>query len=182
MTLLHTIFVLGAAFLAIFCEGSFQGVRRLLGAQIDLLPALMVYASLSTGLTTVALLAFLGGLWFDSLSANPLGVSVLPMFVIGLAIFLKRDLILRDQRVAQLALGLVASAAAPPLTLLVLLTTGHTPLLGWGSIWQWIVMAAGGAMATPVCFEVFAWLHRTLVHGAAIQSSFRSDREIRRGR
>jgi hypothetical protein len=182
MTFLHTIFVLGAAFLAVFLEGAFAGVHRLLGAQVDLLPALMVYASLCTGLTSVALLALLGGLWFDSLSANPPGVTVLPLFVIGLVIFVKRELILRDQTFAQLVLGLAASAAAPPLTLLVLLSTGHTPLIGWGTLWQWIVMAVGGALATPVCFELFGWLHRTLVHDAAVQSSFRPDRQIRRGR
>ena len=43
----------------------------------------------------------LGGLWFDSLSANPLGVSVLPLFLVGLAIHLNRELILRDQAFAQ---------------------------------------------------------------------------------
>ena len=135
MNWLNTLFVLGAAFLAVFWEAAFGGVRHLLGAQIDLLPPLMVYASLCTGLTTV-LLAVCGGLWFDSLSANPLGVSMLPLFVIGLAIYLKRDLILRDQTFAQLVLGLAASAAAPVLTLLVLLTMGRAPLLGWGTLWQ----------------------------------------------
>jgi len=35
-------------------------------------------------LTLVIILASVfGGLWLDSLSANPLGVSVLPLFVIG---------------------------------------------------------------------------------------------------
>ena len=113
---------------------------------------------------------------------NPLGVSVLPLFLIGLAIYVKRELILREQTVAQLVLGLSASAAAPPLTLLVLLTIGHMPLLGWGTLWQWIVMSAGGAVATPVCFVLFSWLHRTLIHSGATESSFRPDREIRRGR
>src|SRR5208283_1757969 len=111
----------------------------LLGAQVDLLPALIVYAGLSADLVTVALLAFLGGLGFDALSANPLGVSVLPLFAIGLAIYANRELILRDQTFAQWSLGLAASAAAPPLTLVILLTTGHKPLLGWGSLWQWLV-------------------------------------------
>src|SRR5438094_3400750 len=97
MTLLNTIFILGAAFLAVFWQAAFNGVRHLLGAQIDLLPALMVYASLYGGFTNVVLLAVLGGLWFDSLSANPLGVSVLPLFVIGVAIYANRDLILRNQ-------------------------------------------------------------------------------------
>ena len=182
MNWLNTAFVLGAAFLAVFWEAAFSGVRHLLGAQIDLLPPLMVYAGLCTGLTTVTLLALLGGLWFDSLSANPLGVTVLPLFAIGLAIHLKRELILRDQTFAQLVLGLGASAAAPVLTLLVLLTLGHAPLLGWGTLWQLIVLTIGGAIATPICFELFGWLQRTLVHHRAAETSFRPDREIRRGR
>ena len=36
----------GAAFLAVFWEAAFRGVRHLLGAQVDLLPPLMVYAGL----------------------------------------------------------------------------------------------------------------------------------------
>ncbi len=179
---LNTVFILVAAFLAVFWQSAFQGVRHVLGAQVDLLPPLIVYASLSASLPTVALLSFLGGLWFDSLSANPLGVSVLPLFAIGLAIYANRELILRDQTFAQLVLGLTASALAPLLTLVVLLTAGHKPLLGWGSLWQWSVMSAGGAVATPVCFVLFAWLNRALVHSGPMQSSFRLDREIRRGR
>jgi len=182
MNWLTTTFVLGAAFLAVFWEAAFGGVRQVLGAQIDLLPALMVYAGLCTGLTTVALLAICGGLWFDSLSANPLGVTILPLFTIGLAIHLKHELILRDRTFAQLALGLGASALAPVLTVLVLLSIGQKPLLGWGTLWQWLVLSMGGAVATPICFEIFGWLQRTLVHQHATQSSFRPDREIRRGR
>jgi hypothetical protein len=179
---LHTVFVLAAAFLAVFWEAAFTGLRHLIGAQIDLLPALMVYASLCAGLTTVTLLAVLGGLWFDSLSANPLGVSVLPLFVVGLALHVKRDLILRDQTFAQVVIGFAASAAVPVLNLLLLLTSRHTPLLGWGTLWQLVVMSVGGAIATPICFELFGWLDRTLVHPRASQTSFRADREIRRGK
>jgi cell shape-determining protein MreD len=182
MNWLQTIMVLGAAFLAVFWEAAFGGLRHLLGAQIDLLPPLMVYASLYTGITTVTLLALFGGLWLDSLSANPLGVTVLPLFAIGLVIHLKRELILRDQTVAQLVIGLGASAAAPILTLLLLLTMGRAPLLGWGTLWQLAVMSVGGAVATPILFELFGWLERTLVHSGARESSFRPDREIRRGR
>jgi cell shape-determining protein MreD len=174
--------VLLAVFLAVFWEGSFNGLRRLLGAQIDLLPALMVYAGLCTGLVTVTAVALLGGLWFDSLSANPLGVSVLPLFAIGFVIHLNRELILREQTFAQFVLGLAASTTAPLLTLLITLTTAHTPILGWGSLWQLAVMAIGGAIVTPVCFELFGWLHRLFVHSAETPSSFQPNREIRRGR
>ena len=182
MNFLNTMLILVAAYLAVFWEAAFSGIRHLLGAQIDLLPALMVYASLSADLVTVASLALLAGLGFDSLSANPLGVSVLPLFSIGLAIFINRDLILRDQLFAQWSLGLAASAAAPLLTLLILLTSGHKPLLGWGSLWQWLVMAVGGGLATPVFFGLFGGVQRLLVHSADVPSAFRADREIRRGR
>ena len=182
MNWFHTACVLGAAYLAVFWEAAFGGVRHLLGAQIDLLAPLMVYTALCTGLTTVALLALCGGLWFDSLSANPLGASVLPLFAIGLAIHLKRELILRDETFARLVLGLGASAAAPLLTLLLLFTMGHVPLVGWGTLWQWVVMSVGGAIATPICFELFGWTERVLMHRRATETSFRPDREIRRGR
>ncbi len=182
MNFLNTAFVLAAAFLAVFWEAAFGGARNVLGAQIDLLPPLMVYAGLCGGLHTVVLLALCGGLWFDSLSANPLGVTILPLFAIGLPIFLKRDLILRDRTFAQFILGLAASALAPVLTLLVLLTMGQAPLLGWGTIWQLVVLTLGGGIATPVCFELLGWLQRTLVHQRATESSFRPDREIRRGK
>ncbi len=182
MNWLQTILVLGAAFLAVFWEAAFGGLRHLLGAQVDLLPPLMVYASLYTGVITVTLLALCGGLWFDSLSANPLGVTVLPLFVVGFVIHLKRDLILRDQTIARVVLGLGASTAVPVLTLLMLLTMGRAPLLGWGTLWQLFVLSVGGGIATPICFELFGWLQRTLVHSGDTASSFRPDREIRRGR
>ena len=182
MNWLTTILLLAMTFLAVFWEAVFGGVRQLLGAQIDLLPALMVYTGLWGGLTALCLVSFLGGLWFDSLSANPLGISVLPLFAVGLAVYVARELILRDQLFAQLVLGLIASAITPLLKLVLLLTTGHGPLLGWGTLWQLLVMTAGGAIATPVLFVLFDWLHRSLAHARTPESSFRPDREIRRGR
>ena len=107
---------------------------------------------------------------------------MLPLFVVGLVLYVLRELILRDQVYAQLVLGLAASAAVPILNLILLLTMGYEPLLGWGSLWQWIVMSLGGAVATPVVFIAFEWLHRAFIHDHATESSFRPDREIRRGR
>ena len=182
MTALNSILVLLAMFLAVFWEAAFPGIRHLFGAQIDLLPALMVYASLRTGLATMTLAAVLGGLLLDTLSANPLGVSIAPLFAAGWVIHGQRELVLRDEPFAQLVLGLGASAAVPVLTLLLLLTLGRTPLLGWGSLWQWIVMSLGGAVATPVVFQLFGLLDRALNYRRAAETSFRPDREIRRGR
>ncbi|MBE0542839.1 MAG: hypothetical protein IH623_15920 [Verrucomicrobia bacterium] len=177
----HTL-LFGAAFLAVFWEAAFPFIRVLFGAQISLLPPLMVYAALSMGLSTVAVLAVVSGVLFDSLSANPLGISILPLFAIGLLIYARRDLILRDQPFAQFVLGLVASAATPGLIVVLLLTAGQTPLLGWGSLWQWLVMSVGGATATPILFALFGWANRVLGYRRVIENSFRPDREIRRGK
>jgi len=182
MTWINTILILLSACLAVFWQTAFHGVRHFLGAQIDLLPALMVYASLSAGFSSVVLLAVCGGLWFDSLSANPLGVSVLPLLLIGVALYSTRDLILRSQTFARFFLGFAASIAVPLLALILLLTTSQRPLLGWGTLWQFLVMSVAGGIAAPVYFELFGWLQRLLGPAQMSETSFRSDREIRRGR
>src|SRR5580658_2443179 len=129
-----TVFVLAAAFVAVFVEASPGLFRNLLGAQIDLLPALMVYAALTHGFTTIMLLALCGGLWFDSLSLNPLGASVLPLLLTGVLIYRSRDLLMREHVFAQAVLGVMAGAAQPLGTLFILLNKGQTPLLGWLSL------------------------------------------------
>lgn len=182
MNALPPILIIIAALLTVFWEASFNGIRQILGAQIDLLPALVVYASLSTSIVTVATLAVIAGLSFDALSANPVGVTPLPLFMVGLLIHRQRDLILRDQPFAQFVLGLIASASVPVMTVLLLFTLGHAPIIGWGSLWQWIVMALGGAAATPVICQLFSFCNRALSYRHVTETSFRPDREIRRGR
>lgn len=182
MTGLNTILILAAAFLAVFWEAAFGGLRHYLGAQIDLLPPLMVYAGLTAGLPTIAAVAVLGGLCLDSLSATPLGVSVAPLFLAGAAVYLSRELVLRDQPFAQVALGLGASASVPVMTLLLLLTTGHKPFLGWATLWELAIASVGGALATPLWFLLFNWMLGSTTRGGAGETSFRPDREIRRGR
>jgi rod shape-determining protein MreD len=182
MNWLHSILILATAFVSVFFEASFDGFRNVLGAQIDFLPALMVYAGLTNGLVTVALTAVCSGLWFDSLSANPLGVSVLPLLLIGLLAHRGRDLLAREEITTQFCLGAAAGALQPLAVLFILLNIGDPPLLGWKSIWQWIVMAAGGGLATPVYFALFKRFRRAFEYPPATQSSFRPDREIKRGR
>src|SRR5690349_5151624 len=113
MTPLNSILILLVAFLAVFCEAAFSGFRNLVGAQIDLLPALVVYAALSSGLLSVTSVPVFVVLFFYSLSSNPLGITVLPLFLVGLAICTQRELILRDQLFAYVVLGLGASAVVP---------------------------------------------------------------------
>lgn len=123
-----------------------------------------------------------GGLWLDSLSANPLGISVLPLFLVGLLIQRSRDLILRQEPFAQFVLGASASAAVPLLTLLLLVNTNVQPLIGWFSLWQWLVLSAVGGVATPVWFGFFDRLGQALNYRPVGETSFRADREIKRGK
>ena len=182
MNLFQTISILLFAFFAVFGEATLGAPRHWLGAQVDLLPALMIYTALNTGATTVALLAVLGGIWFDTFSANPLGISILPLLVAGWPVTLRRDLILRDLPFAQFVLGAAASAVVPALTLLLLLSGGARLLLGWGTLWQWLVMIAVGAVATPFIFSLMAWCRHTLGYEPRPEPSFRPDREIQRSR
>ncbi len=182
MNPINTILILIAAFITVFAESVITAPRHLLGAKIDLLPVLMVYAALNSNIVTLSILAIAGGLWFDSLSANPMGASILPLMVVGFPVYLRRDLILRDQRFAQMVLGSTACAVVPVLTLLILLNGGRQPLVGWGFLWQWIVMTAGGAVATPLIFSFFVWWSHLFGTPPRKGTSFRPDREILRGR
>jgi hypothetical protein len=143
----------------------------------------MVYTSLTTGIGMVAALAVCGGLWRDSLSADdPLGVSILPLFLIGFVILWKRDLLLRDHPFAQFALGMAAGALFPLGTLFLLLNLRLEPLLGWASLWQWVAGTLAGGIFAPLLFTLFGWMRRAFEYPALKQSSFREDREIKRGR
>ena len=62
MNIFATILILATAFLAVFAETVLSAPRNLLGAQVDVLPALMVFAALSSDIVTVSLLAVAAGL------------------------------------------------------------------------------------------------------------------------
>ncbi|MEY4387689.1 MAG: hypothetical protein RLY20_2972 [Verrucomicrobiota bacterium] len=179
MIAFNSFIILLAAFLVVFMQSAVNGV---LGTQIDLLPALMVYTSLTAGPVMIAALALCSGLWFDSLSANPLGISVLPLLAIGFIILIRRELILRDQSYAQFVIGSTASLGAPLVTLGLLLTSGREPIVGWGTVWQLALMTIIGGAATPVFAKLFGFITHTFDYRTVSSTSFRSDREIRRGR
>jgi cell shape-determining protein MreD len=182
MTWLHTLFIIVLAYLAVCLEGTLDLFRSFTAAQITLLPALMVYTSLTCGVGTVAMLSIWGGLLRDSLGGDPLGVSILPLFLIGFVISQKRDLLLRDHEFAQMALGMAAGALFPLGVLFLLFNMGHAPLLGWMGLWQWLVGTVAGGVLTPGLFWLFHRFRRAFEYPVANQVSFREDREIKRGR
>lgn len=185
MNALNTVKILGLAgitYLGVFLAAFSKRHVDILGCSIDPMPAIMVCAGFLTGPTTFALLSILGGLAFDSLSANPLGLSILPLFLVALIVYLYRSLVLGDQAYAQFILGAAGSAAVPLLSLLLLLTIGFRPLVGWGSLVQLALLAAVGGVLTPLLFRLLDWMNRALSYQRLAEPAFRADREIKRGR
>jgi rod shape-determining protein MreD len=174
--------ILGVAYLAVFAQSRFAILRHTLGAQIDLLPALVVYTGLTCPIPTVTTVALLCGLSYDSLSAHPLGFSLLPLAAVGLAAHAARETLLRHNPWTQYLLGLAACGVVPLITLALLVLTGMDPLYrGWFA-WRWGVSAALSAAFTPLCFCLFAKLDAALNYPAQPTLAFRPDREIDRGR
>ena len=180
MNRLETIAILLAAWLAVAFEVSFNGFRNWFGAQVSLLPALMVYVALSSSLSSVALLAICGGLMLDSFSANPLGVTTVALALTGTLLHYKRDLVLRDQTYAQVMTGFLASALVPASVVLALIFSHQPVPLTGRLLGQWLVMALGGAVATPLAFRLFAQLGRWFSYQPLSESQYRATREIKR--
>jgi len=175
--------VLILALTFVFSEAAFAWPRRVFGAQVDLLPALMVFTALRLGIGSIITLSFVGGFSMDALSLNPLGVSPLPLCVVGMLIHLKREEILRDEVVAQVLLGMATTTVATLGTLMMILSVGESPLLGFGFVWDLVVLTVGGGIAAPVIFKLMNLLEQALIYQTPSQpSSFRPDREIQRGR
>jgi cell shape-determining protein MreD len=169
-------------YLGVFLPAWASSFNQALGAQPDVLPALMVYCGLKCSLPVLSVVALLGGFWRDSLSANPMGTVVLPLFLTGWIIHWKREVILQEQVYAQFVLGFVAGAVAPLMSLFVLYGVGEKPLLGWASLWQWLVLALSAGLAAPVVFWFLNVTDRLLAFKRLPESSFRPDREMKRGR
>ena len=152
------------AYLLVFVQSHWSVPRLWLGFQPDLTPALLVCVGLSLGIGQVSTSAMLTGLWLDSLSANPLGLSVPPLFIVGWMMFTFRELIVQDDLVAQFYLGSAAGAAVPLLQLWLLWMVGADPLIGWSmGIW-WLVNAACCGVAVPLFEKLGRLLNRWFSH------------------
>lgn len=137
-------------YLLIFLQSHLNGPRLWFGFQPDLTPALLVCVGLTMGAGHISTSAVLTGLWLDSLSANPLGISILPLFVVGWIIFCFREKILGDEFVAQFYLGTIAGLLVPLMQIGLLKLVGATPLLGWEmSLWGLFNALSCGA-AVPI--------------------------------
>lgn len=179
----QTVVLLIWAYLLVFTQSHWQGPRLWLGFQPDLTPALLVCGGLALGAGQVSSAAVLTGLWLDSLSANPLGLSVLPLFVVGWAVFSFRDLILRNELVVQFYLGTAAGALVPLLQVWLLQLMGSNPLLGWQmGVWC-LLNALLCGVAAPMFDRLAKLIERWLSHPLYDPNRWPNDtRQIVRGK
>ncbi|MCS7091285.1 MAG: rod shape-determining protein MreD [Verrucomicrobiota bacterium] len=182
LTSFHTVATVCLAWLSVFVQTAAPSLQPWVGTQPDFLPALMVHTALRTSVWNVVLLGLLGGFMLDSVSGNPVGVSCLPLGLVGWLLHGRRDFILREQTFAQFILGFGAGAAVPFLTGVLLLSLGRQPLVGWNSVVPWTVLALSSGLATPLMFRLFRQVERWFAFRKPEPGTFRPDREIRRGR
>lgn len=171
-----------AAWLLAFLPCGLDWPQRWLGAQASLLPPLMVYAALTCSPGCLAVMALVAGLGADALSCNPPGTTAVPLLLIGLAVLRHRPVILRQETFAQVTLGLAASAAAPVLQGLLLLTFNYEPLVGWASLWPWLFATVVGGAVTPWLFRGLDRLLGAVTYPPTHAGGWAPEREIVRGR
>lgn len=169
-------------YVLIFAQARLTWFRDLTGAQVDLLPGMIVYAAMAFPLGTVMFCAGVFGLLFDSCSMNAIGTTFVTLALIGAAAGRYRELLLSEHFTTHWVLGLIASAVAPIIAYFLLRLMGMKPLIGWGSAWHWAIMTAGGGAVTPLWFKVFNRLDDALRYKEIPESVFRQDRQIARGR
>lgn len=170
------------AYVSVFMAARFHGFAMLTGAQFDFLPGLVVVAAMMHGVWAVLVVSITGGLLYDCLSANPVGVTTFVLAIVGTFVYINRDLLLRDQTYPQFILGAGASAAAPVLSYVVMSVMGRHPLIEWTSLWVWLVLTVTGGLITPLWFAIFRKVDKALHYQDIPESSFRADRQIQRGR
>lgn len=182
MNRLSLFFLFLVTWLAVFAQVQFVVLRDWLGVPPSIIPAIVAYAALTHGITVSTLLPVIAGLWIDSLSASRLGVSIAPLFTLGFLLQLRRHLILRDQRYAQFWIGFGAGFGVNLFVLLLLSAGRREPVSGWITLWQLPLLGLINGLACPGLFLLFDALHDTFDYRPVTQSSFRADRETKRGR
>ena len=162
---MKTFYALGLlviALLALYLANTLEWPQRITGTRINPLPALIVCAAMRAPVVALTLLAVLGSLWQTSLSADPPGISMIPLFVVGVAVSLNRRAIHTRLWGARFAVAAAAGALVPLVTVGFLMLLGRQPLLGWFSFWQLAVMSLTSGLLALIFFPLLEWLDQAV--------------------
>ncbi len=180
------IVILCLAFISIYVATIFDAPRVWLGAQFEITPLIIAYIALRGTAGEAAFASAFGGLLMDSVSMNPLGVSILPLFLISLVLQSSREIMVVESTYTQFIVGLCTGAAGPIMTIMVLgIVDGPEMLLGWVSFWHltWLSLPCG--ILAPFLFKLMDKLNTMVTYPRYPQiseSMVRGNREIKRGR
>lgn len=150
-----------AIYVAVFLEVRVDFTRAWFGAPLALLPALIVYASIRYSIWGVTLVAVVGGLWIDSFSATPLGVSVASMFALGMLLNRKKEYLMHDHPIVRILLGLAMGALVPVLNFFMVAMIWEGTAFNLTQLGSVAFCSVSTAILTPFMFRIFARLHRT---------------------
>lgn len=134
--------------------------RRWLGVQIDLVPTLVMYCALYCSWRELFLVSIVGGVFFDSLSCNPMGCTSASLLLIGYWLYCYRKIFLYNRIPVQILLGCGVSVLVPFLTMIQLTGVIVAPVLEWKSVfWVLFILGATGGVVAP---PAILWLNRIL--------------------
>lgn len=183
MNFSHTIFLVMIGYLIIALNATLFGkLRAISGLDIQLLPAIVACSGLISSIETILLVSFIIGLMFDSISANPLGVTSISLAIPGVLIYSAQNLFVKNQWQTQFLSGVFAGLLQPLVVLFLLLTFGYEPVFSADSILILGLSALIGGFFTPWIFKFVNWMDKNFNYSQVKTSSFRPDREIKRGR
>ncbi len=101
-----------ASFVVVVAQCTLANLVTWGGARLELMPALVAYAAMSTRWPLALWLALVGGVFLDALSANRLGISSVALVVIAFIGSRAQRLVLRNHVWAQMLVGLLSSLIA----------------------------------------------------------------------
>jgi rod shape-determining protein MreD len=163
MILNRTLLIVVAVLLVVI-QSTAANIISIQGAKLELLPALIVYCSMSSNIRTALLVAVCGGLFQDVLSAGRLGLSALPLCGIAVVFSNFRPLLFREFFVIQSLLGAMAAFFTSVwMVLCQLVAAGHNTVSAHTiATVFWVVL--GSAVVTPLLFRVLDGLIRWMGH------------------
>lgn len=132
------------------------------GVKFDLMPALVLYAALSTSWPRTLAVAIVAGLIIDALSLGAFGLSLPPLAIAGVIINHFQKVLYRDQWPLQCVLAAGISLGCSIWTWL-LLHTGPTPLaMTLDIVLKMLLMASLASLVTTPIFWLLDLIGRRL--------------------
>ena len=157
-----TLTVLLIALISIYVASAWNLPRHLLGAQLNPLPALMLVVALRSPISTIGMLSIFGSFAQSALSSNPLGLSLIPLYLFGFIVHMYSHSLSHHHSGSRLALGAAAGALIPIMSLGLLLLTNKEPLFGWFTLWQWAIGTLSSGLIALMFFPLIEWLDKSV--------------------